>query len=254
VRSQLAGGEPDPGRPADGDPPVSASLSENELLASLPRAVHARLANHLHPVRLGRKELLFRSHEPLRFVYFPTTAVVSLVLNLASGSALEVGLVGRDGFAGALPVPGVDGMPCDGVVQIPGAALRIDEDVLRDELQAEASLYDTMERYLQVLLSRTMHLAACNMFHPVEQRCIRWLLTVSDLTGSDRIALTHELLATMLGVRRPTVTLAVGALSRAGFLDEHRRAIVIRDRAGLEAGCCECYRAMRDEHRRVRGF
>jgi CRP-like cAMP-binding protein len=175
-------------------------------------------------------------------------------MNLASGSALEVGLVGRDGFVGTLPVPGGNRLPCDGVVLIAGAALRIDADVLRNELQAEASLYDTMGRYLHVLLSRTMHLAACNMFHSVEQRCMRWLLTVSDLTGSDRIALTHELLASMLGVRRPTVTLAVGVLSRAGCLSEHRRTIVIRDRAGLEAGCCECYRAMRDEQRRVLGL
>jgi CRP-like cAMP-binding protein len=104
-----------------------------------------------------------------------------------------------------------------------------------------------MERYVGLVLVRIMHLAACNTFHSVEQRCIRRLLRVSDLAGGDVIPLTHESLAASLGVRRPTVSQVLGALSRAGLISEKRGRLVLRDRPALEAACCECYRAMRAE-------
>jgi CRP-like cAMP-binding protein len=235
--------------------PARAEASPaNRLLGLLRSEARARLAPHLELVTLGRKAVLFRAHEPLRAAYFPRTAVVSLVSSLESGDSLEVGVVGRDGLAGTAVFPGITTMSCDGVVQIPGLAERISAEVLRREVLADELLYSTLGRFAQVLLMRSMQMSACNMFHPVEQRCIRWLLTVSDLINNGDIPLTHELMATMLGVHRPTVTLVLGSLHRAGLVNESRGRIVIRNRIGLEDACCECYGVMSEEQRRLLGY
>jgi CRP-like cAMP-binding protein len=212
------------------------------------------LKARLEPVHVGRNEILFRAHEPLRVAYFPNSAVVSLVSHLESGQTLEVGMVGRDGLAGTAVFPGITTMCCDGVVQVPGLAQRVSADVLRRELLENGALYSVVERFAQTLLVRSMQMSVCNMFHPVEQRCIRRLLTVSDLIGQNGIPLTHDMIATMLGVHRPTVTLVIRSLNRIGLVDEERGRITIRDRERLEHACCECYRAMRDEQRRLLGY
>lgn len=226
----------------------------NRLLAHLEPAALARLAPQLEPVHLERKEVVFRAHEPLRVVHFPVNAVISFVSRLETGDTLEVGLVGRDGLSGTAVFPGITTMSCDGIVQVPGLALRMSADTLRRELLAIESLHVAIGRYAQVLLLRSMQMSTCNMFHSVEQRCIRWLLTVNDLIDDDDIPLTHELIATMLGVHRPTVTLTLLALHRAGLVTETRGRVVISDRANLEAACCECYRVMASEQRRLLGY
>jgi CRP-like cAMP-binding protein len=205
-------------------------------------------------VNLQKKEVLFRSHEPLRVAYFPNTAVVSLVSTLESGESLEVALVGRDGLAGTAIFPGITMMPCDGVVQIPGVAHRISADVLRREVLADDVLYSTLGRFAHLVLVRSMQTSVCNMFHSAEQRCVRWLLTVSDLIDTSEIPLTHDLMATMLGLRRPTVTVVIRSLHTAGLISETRGLILIRDRPRLEQACCECYRVMRDGQRRLLGY
>lgn len=233
--------------PGDGRP-------QNRLLALLPPSVLARLTPHLEPVHLNRKEVLFRAHEPLKVAYFPSTAVVSLVSTLESGQSVEVGLVGRDGLAGTAVFPGLTGMSCDGVVQIPGFAQRISAEVLRREMSANETLHSTIGRFAQVLLVRSMQMSVCNTFHSVEQRCVRWLLTVSDLIDSGDIPMTHDLMASMLGVHRPTITLVLRSLHKGGLVTEKRGLILIRDRRRLEKACCECYRVMRDEQRRLLGY
>lgn len=230
------------------------SRCRNLLLQQLSPEITARLERFLEPVHLERKDVLFRAHEPLRVVYFPDCAVISLVSSLESGEMLEVGLVGRDGLAGTAVFPGITTMSCDGIAQIPGFARRMSADVLRRELLANEQLDSAIGKFAQTLLVRSMQMSVCNMFHPVEQRCIRWLLTVSDLTIQDEIPLTHDLLATVLGVHRPTVTLVIRSLHRAGLVDEVRGQVTIRDRARLAEGCCECYRLMRDEQYRLLGY
>ena len=233
---------------------AGAFLTGNRLLASLEPSALARISGELAPVHLERKEVLFRAHEPLRVTYFPVSAVISFVSRLETGETLEVGLVGRDGLAGTAVFPGITTMSCDGIVQIHGLCLRMSADTLRREIQTFESLHVAIGRYAQVLLLRSMQMSACNMFHSVEQRCIRWLLTVNDLVEDDDIPLTHELIATMLGVHRPTVTLTLRALHRAGLVNEARGRIVICDREKLEAACCECYRVMTGEQRRLLGY
>jgi CRP-like cAMP-binding protein len=226
----------------------------NRLLALLPAAVYARLQPHLQSVTLHRNEVLFRAHESLAVAYFPSTAVVSLVSTLESGQSLEVGLVGRDGLAGTAVFPGITMMSCDGIVQIPGNAQRMSAEVLRRELLADETLYSTLGRFAQVLLVRSMQMSVCNMFHSVEQRCVRWLLSVSDLITNDEIPLTHDLMATMLGVHRPTVTIVLRSLHKAGLVNEVRGRIEILDRLLLENACCECYGVMREEQKRLLGY
>jgi CRP-like cAMP-binding protein len=223
----------------------------NQLLGVLPPAALARLTPHLEPVHLEAHEVLFRAHEPLRFAYFPITAVISFVSTLESGESLEVGLVGCDGLAGTAIFPGITTMACDGTVQISGDGLRMSADVLRAEVRADETLCSTLGRFAQILHVRCMHMSVCNMFHSAEQRCIRWLLMVDDVIHSGHISLTHELMATTLGVHRPTVTLVLRSLHKAGLVNETRGRIVISDRQRLEQACCECYGAMRAEQQRL---
>jgi CRP-like cAMP-binding protein len=254
--SWLGGGQVDCGDPAD--PTVRARTprcgGENQLLAQLPPEVVLRLAPYLDRVQFERQHLLFRAQEPLTAVYFPDTAVVSLVSRLESGEALEVGLVGCDGVVGTPLLSGIPTTTYEATVLVPGSARRLSAEVLRRECLANVSVYSAIERFVHVLLVRSMQLSVCNALHEIERRCIRWLLTVDDLIAGREIPLTHEELATILGVRRPTVTLVLGSLQRAGFIREPRGRIVIEDRSRLEAASCECYRVMRDEQRRLLGY
>ena len=197
---------------------------------------------------------MFRADDRIGNIYFPTTAIVSLVAALGSGETLEVGLTGREGFAGAIALLDVRSMPCDGVVQIPGVAYRLEAGLFRQALRNFEPLSSAVSRYAHLLLVRSMQMQLCNMFHPVEQRLTRWLLTMADLLASADIPLTHELVATMLGVRRPTVTLVVGSLQRAGLIEERRGRITIRDRERLEAACCDCYGLMCEQQVKVLGY
>jgi CRP-like cAMP-binding protein len=228
--------------------------SSNWLLASLPPPVVAHLTPHLERIRLDRKQVLFHAREHLRYVYFPTSGIVSLVAALDSGETLEVGVTGRDGLAGAVALPAVGSMPSEGIVQIPGVAYRLDAGLFRQALMNLEPLSVAVARYRHLLLVRSVQIQLCNVFHPVEQRLTRWLLTVGDLLTSADIPLTHEVLATMLGVRRPTVTLVVGSLQRAGLIEEMRGRITIRDRERLETACCDCYGLMCEQQEQILGY
>jgi CRP-like cAMP-binding protein len=234
--------------------PPCDGAKENRLLALVPRAVRARLVRHFEPVRLGRRDLLFRAHEPVSSVYFPDTAVISLVSTLESGDSLEVGLVGRDGFTPPAVFPGITMMPCDGVVLVPGLACRVDAEVLRQEVVTDEVLYATLGRFAQLLLVRSMQRSVCNIFHSVEQRCIRWLLTIDDLIDDGVIPVTHDRMAALLGVHRPTVTHVLQSLHKAGLVQETRGRLAIQDRVRLQRACCECYKVLRREQRRLLGY
>lgn len=184
----------------------------NRLLAQLAPAVLEELAPHLKTVSLKAKQVIFRAHTSLDVVYFQITCVISLLTHLKTGETPEVGLVGRDGMGSISVFPGVNTMPCDGVVLIPGAAYGV---------------------------------------HPIEERCVRWPLMTHDLVDNDEFPLTQDVLAMMLGVRRPSVTIVARALQRAGLIDYGRGRVKILDRRGIEAASCECYWLMREEQRRL---
>jgi CRP-like cAMP-binding protein len=225
----------------------------NGLLRLLPSATRARMAAVLKRVRLERQQVLFRAHEPLTVVYFPVTAVVSLIARAETGQSLEIGIIGSDGVVGVGVCPGVSTMPCDALTLVAGDAYQLSPDALQREVAADPEALRVFGGYAEWLFVRCMQLSVCNMFHPVEQRCVRSLLTLHDLIAEDDIPLTHELLASLLGVHRPTVTLAFGALARAGAIQDLRGRVVVVDRSRLEAASCECYGFLRDQHHRLFG-
>jgi CRP-like cAMP-binding protein len=230
------------------------SVPGNQLLAHLPGAVRANLEPHLHRVDLKRGQPIFRAHEPLQTVYFPETGVLSLLTHLNAGEVLDVALVGKDGLAGVALLPGVNMMPCDATVEISGTALRMNGDLLKHQVRDVPPFRELLGRYAYSLFASGVQTAACNTFHSVKQRCARWLLMTHDLVEGDEIRMTHNLLATMLGVRRSTVTIVAGSLQRARLITYRHGRLTIRDRPGLQAASCDCYRLMREEQHRLLGY
>jgi len=226
----------------------------NRLLAQLPRGVQDRLAAHVRTVSLRVGDLLFSARTPSNAAYFPESGLVSLVTTVRSGEAMDVGLIGRDGVAGAQNfADGIDEVPFDGVVRVGGEAARVEMAPLRAQLLSHPSSAHLLGRHAYLTCAACVTSAACIAFHPAHRRCARWLLEASDLLSSAELPLTHDQLAHMMGVRRESVTVALGSLDSRGLIEHGRAHIVVRDRAGLEAASCECYDVMRGERRRLLG-
>ena len=234
-------------------PPSSRrDIDRNRILTGLPAADFARLEPHLESTDVARGHRIHSSDRPGTHVYFPRTAVASIVTRLRDGGTLEVATIGNEGVVGQFAYLG-EGFPLHIFVQIPGAAARLDARTFRREIARGGALSDLVLRYTQALLVQIGQTAACNRAHPVDQRCARWLLMSHDRVAGDRIRLTHEFLAEMLGVRRAGVTVAAGMLRRRRLIDYRRGNIRILDRRGLERAACECYRFIRAEHERQVG-
>lgn len=230
--------------------PTPPSL--NRLLGALPPVEAAQLLPQLSLVQLRHAERLYEIGEPITQVYFPLTALVSLMIELADGKQVEMAAVGREGVAGGLLLAlGSDRDGHTAVIQIPGTALRIDAAAFRTALDCLPGLRAVMLHYGLVLLAQAGQAGACNALHALNERCARWLLEAHDRVGADRFLLTQDFLAAMLGVRRPSVTVAAGMLQQAGLISYHRGQVTILDRAQLEAASCECYRTIMLETERL---
>ena len=220
--------------------------SLNNLLASLPADEYQRVSSELTWRPLKVRQVLHKHGEPISEVYFPGRSVCSITNAMNDGSVVEVATVGREGLVGISAVLGAPVASGHAVVQIavePAAVMGV--DAFRREMERGGAFFDAVTRYSQAFVNMLMQSVACNGLHSAEQRCCRWLLTTHDRIGQDEFPLTHEFLAVMLGVRRPTVTLVVADLTRAGILAHVRGHIRIVDRYGLEARSCECYRSVR---------
>jgi CRP-like cAMP-binding protein len=219
--------------------------TENQLLAALPPSEYQGLLPHLDPIILHLKEVLFTADETVPYVYFPNTGMVSLLTVMMDGHTVEVGVVGNEGAVGLSALMG--GMPAlnQGVVQASGSAMRIKASVIREKFKQGGMLQDLLLRFSQLLYAQASQTAACNGLHTVESRLARWLLVLRDRSLSDKLELTQELLAQMLGVRRSSVSLAASGLQRAEIIDYSRGKIKILDWPRLEAASCECYPAIK---------
>jgi len=225
--------------------------SENRLLAILPPDVLSRLQPHLEPVALAFRERLYAPNEPISQVYFPCGAVISMILPLEAGTVVEVATVGNEGMLGLPAFLGTGSIPGEAFCQIPGQALRLRAQTLRQQTAGGGPLHDALLRYTQGLMNQISQSAACNRVHSIDERCARWLLMTHDRAGSDHFPLTQEFLAQMLGVRRAGVSAAASILQRAGFIRYSRGRMTIADRSGLESAACGCYRIVRDEFDRL---
>jgi CRP-like cAMP-binding protein len=247
-----------PAPPSDGQDPHGAhTVEQNALLRALPADAYARLLPHLEPVELSQRQVLWRAEAPIHAVYFPRTAVASLLTLLEREQPVEAATVGREGFVGTAVVLGARTTTVEAIAQIPGTAARLDAGRLAEWLRAPGALdgvlFPLLLRYAQALQEQTAQSVACNRRHGIDERCARWLLMTHDRVGHEQFPLTQEFLAFMLGVRRASVTVAAGMLQQAGLIRYSRGRITVRDRAGLEAASCECYAVVKRKYGQLLG-
>jgi len=231
--------------------PAPHSPGQNRLLAVLPAAEFERLAPHLElvPMRLG--DCLYEPGGQLQHVYFPTTAIVSLLYILESGVSAELAGVGNEGMLGISLFMGGDTTSSTAVVQTAGQAYRLPGRLLKEAFNRGGPMQGLLLRYTQVLLTQIAQNAACNRFHSIEQQLSRWLLATLDRLPANELVMTQELVASALGVRREGITEAAGNLQRAGVISYRRGHISVIERPGLESRACECYAVVRKESGRL---
>lgn len=217
------------------------SRSANRILASLPEVEYQRLEPHLITTTCPPRELLYEASEKIETVYFPQTALISLVSTLEDGATSEISLVGGTGMVGLPVILGSGRSNFRAIVQIPNGIVKISARILKQEFERGGELQRLLLRYTEDRLNETAQLAACNRHHTIEERLARWLLIVSDLTQSERLPLTQEFIGNMLGCRRSGVTIAAGTLRQAGIIRYSRGRITILNREALEDTSCKCY-------------
>ena len=219
---------------------MAHSVLANRLLASLPPR-DQELFSELRSVPLDLRQLVYDEGSPLKHIYFIEHGVASVIMNLANGSAVEVGMIGNEGMIGVSALLGAKTSSQHVVIQVNGSALRMSVDQCKAVFDKSDAFRKVTLRFLESFFNMTAQTAACNRLHEVEQRCARWLLMATYRGHSNRIPMTHEFLSSMLGVRRAGVTETAGNLKRAGLIRYHRGELTIIDRKGLEAAACECY-------------
>lgn len=214
---------------------------ENRVLSSLPQYVQKRLRPHLREVIVAKDDYLFQQDEAVKCVYFPETAVVSEYQILEDGRTIEVSIVGNEG---ALGVPSAfsscRAINCSQVC-VAGKVLKINSDYLERELSADQSLQYALHQTILRQMKQLSQKVICNTFHSVEQRFCAWLLMLQDRFGGDCLKITHEHIARVLGVHRPSITCIAQGLRDKGLIDYSRGRVLIRNRAGLEKNACICY-------------
>jgi len=220
----------------------------NLLLAAISHEEYERLEPHLQPVTLNLSEILYRPGESVRDVYFPRTAIISLLTELEDGGGMEVGLVGREGMAGIAAILGGEETKL-ATVQGAGSALKLKAETLHAEFNQGGTLQASLLRYTHALMTQISQSVVCNVRHPIAGRLARWLLMFSDRAGSDEFILTHEFMANMLGVRRSGVSEIANKLQKLGLISYRRGRIKILDRKGLEKFACECYPVVKQKYR-----
>lgn len=227
------------------------SPNQNHLLAALPAAEFETLAKHLELLALPLGEFLYEPGELLQHAYFPTTSIISLHYVMESGASAEMAGVGNEGMVGTSLFMGDNRTNSSAVVQTAGYAYRLDCQPLMEEFNRGGLLRGLLLRYTQALMTQMSQTAVCNRHHSVKQQLCRWLLLTLDRLPSNELIMTHELVASMLGVRREGISEAAGKLQQAGFISYRRGHITVLNRAGLEATTCECYPVVKKELKRL---
>jgi CRP-like cAMP-binding protein len=226
-------------------------MHRNHILASLPAPVLERIAPHLKLVPMELGKVLYESGDALRYVFFPTDCIVSLLYVLQDGSSAEISVVGNEGLIGIALFMGGETTPSRAIVQSAGEAYRLPGQMLKDEFHRDADTQLLLLRYTQALITQMAQTAVCNRHHSVDQQLCRWLLLSLDRLTTNQLTMTQELIANMLGVRREGVTEAAGKLQKLEIIHYNRGKITVVDRPKLEALCCECYAVVKKETDRL---
>ncbi|MDE2093286.1 MAG: Crp/Fnr family transcriptional regulator [Burkholderiales bacterium] len=229
----------------------AADPRENHLLAALPCAEWRRWSPQLEwtdlPLGLG----LYESGSTLSHVYFPTTSIVSLLYVMENGASAEIAVVGNEGLVGVSLFMGGESTPSRAVVQSAGGGYRLAAQTIKEEFDRSPAVQHLLLRYTQALITQMAQTAVCNRYHTLDQQLCRWLLLNMDRLAGDEVAMTQELIANMLGVRREGVTEAAHKLQLAGLIRYRRGHITVLDRPGLERRTCECYAVVKREYDRL---
>jgi CRP-like cAMP-binding protein len=229
------------------------SALANHLLAALPVNEFKRLEPDLDAVTLALGQVIYESGEQLEYVYFPTTAIISLLYIMENGATAEIAMAGSDGLVGIALFMGGSTTPSRAVVQSAGNAFRLRSKALHSTFGLGGVFQNLLLRYTQALMTQISQTAVCNRLHSVEQQLCRWLLINYDLLQSNKLIMTHELIANMLGVRREGVSIAAGHLQKKGLIKYVRGTITMLDHKALEIAACECYQVVKDEYDRLLG-
>ncbi|HXH01320.1 MAG TPA: Crp/Fnr family transcriptional regulator [Xanthomonadaceae bacterium] len=224
---------------------------QNQLLAAMPEVAWSRWLKHMEPVDLSLGRVLYEPGKELAHIYFPTTAIVSLLYVMEDGDSAQIALVGYEGLVGISLFMGGASTPSRAVVQCAGEGYRLKADVLMEEFNRAGPVLHLLLRYTQALLTQMGQTAVCNRHHSVDQQLCRWLLLSLDRLRSSEVVMTQELIANMLGVRREGVTEAAGKLHKAGLIRYQRGHICVLDRPGIEQRTCECYAVVKKEYDRL---
>ena len=227
------------------------SPRENRLLATIPVGEYQRLLPSLERVTMPLGQALYESGGRQGFVYFPTTSIVSLLYVLADGATAEIAVAGHEGLVGIALFMGGETTPSRAIVQSAGEGYRLRASVLKREFERGGALQQLLLRYTQALITQMAQTAVCNRHHSVDQQLCRWLLLSLDRLPDNRLVMTQELIANMLGVRREGVTWAAGELQDAGLIKYRRGRITVLDRKRLEKRVCECYSVVKREYDRL---
>lgn len=231
----------------------SPLYSANQLLMALPSVEYKRLIPYLKPVSLVLGQVIYEPRQPIKEVYFPSRAMISLVSIMKDDSTTEIGLVGNEGMVGIPVFLGGNVSTNCAIVQVEGSAVKMDASVLKSEFERGGQLQKKLLLYTQARLTLVSQIAACKSHHLIEERLARWLLSVNDCVNKNELPLTQKFISKMLGVRRASVTEAAIALQKAGFISYSRGQITILNREELEQAACECYGLIRNEFKRLLG-
>ena len=222
--------------------------SENQILAALDKTDYQHFFSELERVSLVQGEVVYEADGPMDYVYFPGTAVFSMLAEMEDGGTVEVGPVGKEGMVGLRIFLGAEVTPDRVIVHMAGNAMRLRASVLKAELAVgQIALGQKLLRYTRMLLAMTGRTGACNKLHSLEQQLARWLLTMNDYIDGN-LQLTHELIGLTLGVRRAGISVTANSFRTSGMIDYHRGNIRVIDRKGLEAIACECYQIIKEEY------
>jgi len=225
--------------------------AKNHLLAVLPQADLQRWLPQLEPMELPLGHVLYESGRTLSHVYFPTTAIVSLLYVMENGASAEIAVVGNEGVVGISLFMGGESTPSRAVVQSAGQGLRMKAQVIKQEFEQAGPAMHLLLRYTQALITQMAQTAVCNRHHALDQQLCRWLLLSLDRLQGRELVMTQELIANMLGVRREGVTEGALSLQKAGLIRYSRGHITVLDRPGLERRTCECYAVVKREYDRL---
>ncbi|MEP6947264.1 MAG: Crp/Fnr family transcriptional regulator [Acidobacteriota bacterium] len=232
---------------------ISNESKENHLLEALPHEEFDRIKPHLESVSLKLGHVLYESGDKMSHIYFPTTAIISMLYIMENGGTAEIGIAGNNGLIGMALYMGGETTTSRAVVQSAGEAVRMKKKDLVEEFKRGGIFQDIMLRYAQFMITQISQTAVCNRLHTVVQQLCRWLLINHDQLPADKLVMTHDLIANMLGVRREGVTVAAGFLQDNGYIKYSRGTVTMLDRPGLEKIACECYRVVSHEYDRLLG-